>query len=254
MTSAESLRALLSAVQSGTQTVEGALAALAYLPYEDVGFAKLDHHRGLRKGFPEVVYGQGKTGSQIARALDRLAGPEGVALATRVGDAKAAEVVQTVAAARFEPEARAVVVDRRPGQQLVDGVVVVTAGTSDAAVAAEAVLTAELMGCRAARIADVGVAGIHRLLAQVPVLSQARAIVVVAGMEGALPGVVAGLVSAPVIAVPTSVGYGVHMGGLAPLLTMLNACAPGMAVVNIDNGFGAGYMAAAIARPGESPC
>ncbi len=241
------LRELLAAVAAGRTDVEAALGELRTLPYEDIGFAKVDHHRALRDWMPEVVLGQGKTPEQvvgIARTLleraDRL-------LVTRLEPAAAAALLEAVPDAKLHESARCVTVERVPVPKQ-EGVAVLCAGTADMPVAEEAAITADLAGNAVKRMYDVGVAGIHRLLDQVPALREQRALVVVAGMEGALPSVVAGLVTAPVIAVPTSIGYGASFNGLAPLLAMLNACAAGVAVVNIDNGFGAGYMAAAINR------
>lgn len=227
--------------------MEAALGELRTLPYEDIGFAKVDHHRGLRDWMPEVILGLGKTPEQvvgIARTLleraDRL-------LVTRLEPEAARALVEAIPDARLHEAARCVTVERVavPKQE---GVAVLCAGTADLPVAEEAAITAELAGNAVRRMYDVGVAGIHRLLDQVPALREQRALVVVAGMEGALPSVVAGLVTAPVIAVPTSVGYGASFSGLAPLLAMLNSCAAGVGVVNIDNGFGAGYLAASINR------
>jgi len=241
------LRDLLAAVASGETGVEAALGDLRTLPYEDIGFAKVDHHRALRDWMPEVVLGLGKTPEQvvgIARTLleraDRL-------LVTRLEPAAAQALLEAIPDARLHEAARCVTVERAPVPKQ-EGVAVLCAGTADLPVAEEAAITAELAGNAVRRMYDVGVAGIHRLLDQVPALRDQRALVVVAGMEGALPSVVAGLVTAPVIAVPTSVGYGASFQGLAPLLAMLNACAAGVAVVNIDNGFGAGYLAASINR------
>jgi NCAIR mutase (PurE)-related protein len=234
----DALVAILEAVRTGDLEVPAAIDRLGRWPYEDTGFAR----------FPEVVYCPGKTPEQVAIAVERLAAEHDVVLATRATAEQAAAATQLTPDARFRPEARAIVVDRRTAPPSVPGVAVVSAGTSDAPVAAEAALTADLLGCVVDRTDDVGVAGLHRLLDRLPALQSARAVVVVAGMEGALPGVVAGLIEAPVIAVPTSVGYGTHLGGLAPLLTMLNSCATGLAVVNVDNGFAGGYMAALIAR------
>lgn len=227
--------------------MEAALGELRTLPYEDIGFAKVDHHRALRDWMPEVILGLGKTPEQvvgIARTLleraDRL-------LVTRLEPEAARALLEAIPDARHHEAARCVTVERVavPKQE---GVAVLCAGTADLPVAEEAAITAELAGNAVRRMYDVGVAGIHRLLDQVPALREQRALVVVAGMEGALPSVVAGLVTAPVIAVPTSVGYGASFRGLAPLLAMLNACAAGVGVVNIDNGFGAGYLAASINR------
>ena len=224
------------------------LSQLRGLPYQDLDFAKVDHHRSIRKGFPEVVFGEGKTVEQIvsiARAhllsADRL-------LITRASAEVYSAVRSEVPDATYEETAAAIVVDRRDRREQTPGVLVVCAGTADLPVACEAVVTAEIMDCEIERVFDVGVAGIHRLLDHLPALQRARVVVAVAGMDGALPSVVGGLVSAPVIAVPTSIGYGASFDGLAALLAMLNSCAPGVGVVNIDNGFGAGYLAAVINR------
>jgi NCAIR mutase (PurE)-related protein len=233
-------------VERGIISVREAVSALQTLPYEDLGFAKLDHHRDLRKGFPEVILGQGKTAEQITILSEKLLMKNNRLLVTRATKDVFLEVQRAVPDAEYGEMSRTIVVDRRRNTRLKSGVLVVTAGTSDIAVAEEAVVTAQLMGNRVKRVYDVGVAGIHRLLAELPELSKARVIVAVAGMEGALPSVIGGLVSAPVIGVPTSNGYGASLGGLAALLAMLNSCAPGLSVVNIDNGFGAGYLAALI--------
>lgn len=241
------LREILEALGGGRLSVEEALARLRHLPYEDLGFAVLDHHRALRTGFPEVVLGEGKTPAQVVAAAVALAAQSERLLVTRV-DAETFHLVQErLSDAVYHAAARAITIDRRPETKR-PGVVVCCAGTADMPVAEEATVTAELMGSAVDCLYDVGVAGIHRLLDRMDTLRRARAIVVVAGMEGALPSVVAGLVAAPVIAVPTSVGYGAAFRGLAPLLAMLNSCAAGVAVVNIDNGFGAGYLAAVINR------
>ena len=205
----------------------------------------MDHHRALRRGFPEVVLGEGKSAEQVAAIAERLAAQSDRLLITRVDVDSYRAVKERLPDARYHADARAITVDRG-GEPRWPGVAVLCAGTSDLAVAEEAAVTAEVMGTQVDRFYDVGVAGIHRLLDKLEPMRSARALVVVAGMEGALPSVVAGLVAAPVIAVPTSVGYGASFGGLAPLLAMLNSCAAGVAVVNIDNGFGAGYMAAVI--------
>jgi NCAIR mutase (PurE)-related protein len=241
------LRDLLRSVEDGTIAVDEAVERLRRLPYEDLGFAEVDHHRALRTGFPEVVLGLGKTPEQIAGIVDRLAGQADTVLVTRAGVEAYDLVKERLPNARYHAAARAITLEREPVTRH-PGVVVCCAGTSDLPVAEEARVTAELMGSAVDSMYDVGVAGIHRLLDKVERLQAARAIVVVAGMEGALPSVVAGLVSAPVIAVPTSIGYGASFQGLAPLLGMLNACAAGVSVVNIDNGFGAGYIAATINR------
>lgn len=228
-------------------SVEAAVDDLRHLPYEDLGFAKVDHHRALRDLMPEVILGEGKTPDQIASIGAALVARSGRLLATRV-DRDAFRALQAeVPDAVYHDLARVAIVDRDP-RPLLPGVAVVCAGTADLPVAQEAVLTARMAGSEANLITDVGVAGIHRLFDQLPAIRSANALVVVAGMEGALPSVVAGLVSVPVIAVPTSIGYGAHFQGIAPLLAMLNACAAGVSVVNIDNGFGAGYSAALINR------
>jgi len=240
----ESIRLLLEEVSRGVVAVDDAVERLRTLPYETVGnFAHLDQHRALRTGFPEVVFGQGKTPDQVAQIVERLAGRNDRVLVTRVSEEMSAAVLPRFPEMVYHAQARALVLDRANGRVKKPGVLVATAGTADVPVAEEAALTADLMGSAVERIYDVGVAGIHRLLNQLDRLRQARVIVVVAGMDGALPSVVGGLVSVPVIAVPTSVGYGASFHGLAALLTMLNSCAAGVAVVNIDNGFGAGVLA-----------
>ena len=242
------LRRLLDEIKAGQITTESALAELRSMPFNDLGFAKVDNHRALRTGFPEVVFGQGKTPAQVAILARELLECGDTLLVTRASPEAFEAVADEVPDAIYDGTACTVVVDRRPEHDQVDGVVVASGGTSDAPVAKEAVVTAELMGCRVTQVLDVGVAGLHRLLASLDVLQGARVVVAVAGMEGALPSVVGGLVEAPVIAVPTSVGYGASFGGMTALLAMLNSCAPGVSVVNIDNGFGAGYLAAMIAR------
>lgn len=243
---------MLKQVRDGRTSVEKAVERLRGLPYEDIGFAKVDHHRLLHKGFPEVIYCPGKTEEQIVEIARRLAVSGSSLLATRAEPGVYEAVRKVFPEAEYHREARAVVIrSRDEAPPLLGCVGVVSAGTADLPVAEEAALTAELMGSRIERIFDVGVAGIHRLLDNWEKLNRARVLVVVAGMEGALASVVGGLASCPVIAVPTSIGYGANFGGLAPLLTMLNSCATGVAVVNIDNGFGAGYTAALINRVGE---
>ena len=249
---AESLQILLESVRDGSVTVPRAMEALRDLPYQDLGYAKLDHHRPLRTGWPEVVLAEGKTADQVAGIVPAMAGRGHPVLVTRAEPPVYEAVVAKVATARYHELARCIVVpEDGVGQPADAGLLIVTGGTADLPVAEEAALTAELMGCKASRVNDVGVAGLHRLLAQRERLQEARVIIVVAGMEAALASVVSGLVSAPVIAVPTSVGYGASFGGLAALLGMLNSCAPGVGVVNIDNGFGAGYLAAQICRMPE---
>jgi len=249
---AERIRALLAEVAKGERTVEQALAELEHLPFRDLGFANVDHHRALRTGFPEVVLGLGKSAEQIAAILNELRVSGANLLATRVDADKARIVLPSVPGARYADAARAIVVEQRPIVERGRGTIVVaSAGTSDLPVAEEAALTAELLGNRVERVHDVGVAGIHRLIARREQLTRAAVIVVVAGMEGALPSVVAGMVARPVVAVPTSIGYGASFGGIAALLGMLNACAAGVTVVNIDNGFGGGYAAGLINRRDE---
>ena len=243
----------MESVAKGQRPVDEAMRELADLPFRDLGFARVDHHRHLRRGLPEVVLGEGKTAAQIAGIIGELltgsGGDGGPVLATRVDAAKAAEVERLVPAVRYDAVARCLVAGERPFVDRGRGpVVVVCAGTSDIPVAEEAALTATLFGSRVDRIHDVGVAGLHRLLAVRERLEAATVIVVVAGMEGALPSVISGLVGRPVVAVPTSVGYGASFGGVAALLAMLNACSSGITVVNIDNGFGAGFAAALINR------
>lgn len=242
----EKLKDLLERLQGGDVSIESALAELNHLPYEDLGFAKLDHHRALRRGFPEVVLGLGKTPEQIALITKSLTEKTDRVLVTRATPEAFAMVRSSVPDAQFHEASKAIVVDRRTNPVLTPGVLIVTAGTSDLPVAEEAALTAHLMGCEVDRVTDVGVAGVHRVLDQLPVLQKAKVIIAVAGMEGALPSLVSGLVSAPIIAVPTSIGYGASFGGIAALLGMLSSCSPGVSVVNIDNGFGAGYMAGLI--------
>ncbi len=243
---------MLTAVKEGRLEVAQAAERLQMLPYENLGFARVDHHRYLRRGFPEVVYCPGKTVEQIVAIVGRLAVTGGTVLATRAGKDTFEAVKKEHNAAQYYPEARAIVIHGQDQQAPIGYVAVTSAGTADLPVAEEAALTAELIGSRVERIYDVGVAGIHRLFDNWDKLNKARVIVVVAGMEGALASVVGGLATCPVIAVPTSIGYGSHFGGLAPLLTMLNSCATGVAVVNIDNGYGAGYIAALINRIGEA--
>ena len=249
---AEALRNLLESVRDGGVTVNGAMESLRDLPYQDLGYARLDHHRPLRTGWPEVVLAEGKTKEQVAGIVAAMCGRGQPVLVTRASPEVYDTVTGEVPTARYNALARCIVVADAGAKAPADvGLLIVTGGTADLPVAEEAALTAELMGCKAGRVNDVGVAGLHRLLAQRDRLQAARVIIAVAGMEAALASVVSGLVSAPVIAVPTSVGYGASFGGLAAMLGMLNACAPGVGVVNIDNGFGAGYLAAQICRMSE---
>jgi NCAIR mutase (PurE)-related protein len=245
----EKLKLLLEDIKTGRCEIAEALGILKHLPTENLEFACLDHHRHLRTGFPEVVFGENKSPSQIGEIMARMLTHGGVALATRVTPEKAMEVTSRLVGLVYHEEARMLVGNRRAAASIGRGLIlVISAGTSDIPVAEEARVTAASLGHRVERMYDVGVAGIHRLLAGRELIEQATVLVVVAGMEGALPSVVGGLVDKPVVAVPTSIGYGTGLGGIAALLGMLNSCAPGVAVVNIDNGFGAGCMAAAIDR------
>ena len=245
---AESIRKLFEQVRNGKLSPDAAVARLRHLPFEDLGFAKVDHHRALRAGMPEVILGEGKTPAQVATVFARLAKHGGNILATRANEKQFAAVKKRIRAAEYRPLARAIVLQRDQRQYGKGVIAVVSAGTSDIPVAEEAVATAELMGNEVEHFYDVGVAGIHRLLANREALTKARVVIVCAGMEGALPSVVGGLVGVPVIAVPTSVGYGASFKGLTALLGMLNSCASNVSVVNIDNGFGAGYVASLINR------
>jgi NCAIR mutase (PurE)-related protein len=244
--SPKTLLELLTALQKGTTTPQEVLERLAHLPYEDLEFAKIDHHRALRTGMPEVIYGAGKTEGQVVEIFERMARAGGNVLATRVAPLAAEGVLARIPSAVHNAIARTLVLRQQEEPARLGPLAVICAGTSDLPVAEEAAVTAEIMGNKVVRIFDVGVAGLHRLLAQRTVLTQARVIIACAGMEGALPTVVAGLVRAPVIAVPTSIGYGASFGGIAALLGMLNSCAPNVAVVNIDNGFGAACFANSI--------
>jgi NCAIR mutase (PurE)-related protein len=244
----QALRRLLEQVKKKQVSPDEAIERLRHLPFEDLGFAKVDHHRALRQGMPEVIFSQGKTPRQVSGIFARLAKHGGNVLATRASEEQFAAVAAEVPGVEYRALARAAVL-KRDAKKYGKGVIaVVSAGTSDIPVAEEAVVTAELMGNNVRHVYDVGVAGIHRLLAHREALDKARVIIVCAGMEGALPSVVGGLVGVPVIAVPTSVGYGAAFGGLAALLGMMNSCASNVSVVNIDNGFGAGYVASLINR------
>ena len=246
----ENVRAMLEGVKDGNVSVDDALLRLKAAPFEDLGYAKVDLHRAVRQGAAEVIYGAGKTPEQITGIAARMRehGVEPI-LITRLSP-EAAEIVAGSIDLDYRAEARIGIVGRIPEPDGAGIVVVATGGTSDIPVAEEAALTAEVHGSRVVRLYDVGVAGLHRLLAHTEELMAARAIVAVAGMEGALASVIGGLVDCPVIAVPTSVGYGASFGGIAALLAMLNSCASGVSVVNIDNGFGAGYLANRINHPG----
>jgi NCAIR mutase (PurE)-related protein len=244
----DQLRTLLEEVRTGAIEVDAAVDRMRHMPFEDLGFAKLDHHRALRHGLTEVIFGKGKTPEQIAVIAARLLEKSANLLITRTDESVASRLKQTFPDAEYFPLSGSVRVWRDRAIRGKGKLAVVCAGTSDIPVAEEAQVTAEVMGNEVEAIYDVGVAGIHRLIASSERLSQARVVVVAAGMEGALPSVVGGMVSAPVIAVPTSVGYGASFHGLAALLGMLNSCASNVTVVNIDNGFGAGYVASLINR------
>jgi len=244
----ESIRKLFEQVRAGKLSPDEGVERLRHLPFEDLGFAKVDHHRALRAGMPEVVFGPGKTPAQVAAIFTRLAKHGKNVLATRANQEQFTAVRKSIRAAKFEEAARAIVLRRdhkRYGKGLIT---VISAGTSDIPVAEEAAVTADLMGNEVERIYDVGVAGIHRLLAHGEAISRSRVAIVCAGMEGALPSVVGGMIGVPVIAVPTSVGYGAAFQGMAALLGMMNFCASNVSVVNIDNGFGGGYVASLINR------
>ena len=243
------LEHLLEEVRAGHLSVAEALKRLHTLPFEDLGFARVDHHRQLRQSFPEVVFAAGKNLEQIKGILTSLDARSDHILVTRLAPDKAAALATEFPEARYYPDSQSWTLSRGKIPDRGRGLIlVISAGTSDIPVSEEALVTARIMGHRAEALYDVGVAGLHRLLAHQDLLAQATCFIVVAGMEGALPSVVAGLVDRPVVAVPTSIGYGASFGGLAALLAMLNSCATGIAVVNIDNGFGAGYLAAMINR------
>ena len=246
----DSLKKILNEVAAGKRSVDDAATSLTHLDYEDIRYAHVDHHRSLRKGFPEVIFGQGKTSAQIIGIMEKMIlHQESVILVTRIDKDKACEVTARFPEAAYHSDANIVLLQR--GEIPIQGrgmILVLSAGTSDIPVAREACLTAMAMGNRVESVIDVGVAGIHRLFNHKELIEKAAVLIVVAGMEGALPSVVAGMVNRPVIAVPTSIGYGVSLGGLTALFAMLNSCSSNVAVVNIDNGFGAGYMASTINR------
>lgn len=243
---AERLKKALNDFRAGRVTIEKTLRLLKDLPYKDLGFAKIDNHRNLRRGFPEVVFGKGKTPEQILKIAARIISHDGLLLITRTDEKVFKKLKKIYPGIKFEKTAG--IISYRTGEPVRKKglVLIITAGTSDMPVAEEARATLELMGNKVEMLYDVGVAGLHRVLDKKHTLEKANIIIVIAGMEGALASVVSGLVSKPVIAVPTSVGYGASFGGIAPLLTMMNCCSPGVAVVNIDNGFGAAYFASMI--------
>ncbi len=244
----QGIEQLLCSVKEGNLSVEAALDRLKDLPYEELGFAKVDHHRALRTGHPEVIFCQGKTTQQVVQIMDRLAAKSCNILATRVNAEQAEALLKHHPGLIYNQLARCVVVNPQEISEPQGRILVISAGTADLPVAEEAVVTARVMGNQVDTLYDVGVAGIHRLLENRHRLDLAQVIIVVAGMEGALASVIGGMVDKPVVAVPTSVGYGANFGGLAALLAMLNSCASGVGVVNIDNGFGAAALAAAITR------
>jgi hypothetical protein len=243
------LEDLLRKVRSGKTSIEKAIAQLKSLPFEDLGYARIDHHRSLRKGFPEVIWGEGKSSNQILSIMKEMKKKGQNVLITRLDGKKAKDIQKVFPKCRYYARSKVLTYLIHPmGSEGKGTILVITAGTTDIPVAEEAVITAQFMGNHVETLYDVGVAGIHRLLSERERLEGARVLIVVAGMEGALPSVVGGLVDRPVIAVPTSVGYGASFGGITALLAMLNSCASGVAVVNIDNGFGAGYMASLMNR------
>jgi len=245
----ESLHKLLHLVATGKTSVDDAARALKHISFENINFAQIDHNRSLRKGFPEVIFGQGKTAEQIISIIEKILKQEDIVLVTRVSRNKANKIKSHFPDIEYHEDARMIVFKKNKiPMQGKGNILILSAGTSDIPVAKEAYLTAENMGNQVEAVFDVGVAGIHRLFNYKKKIDDASVLIVVAGMEGALPSVVAGMVSRPVIAVPTSVGYGVSLGGLTALFAMLNSCSSNVAVVNIDNGFGAGYFASVINR------
>jgi len=237
---------ILNQVHRGTMTPKEAMAALKDYPYQDLGFAKVDHHREIRKGYPEVIYGLGKTDDQIVQIAKSIVQKGSNLLITRVEPATSAKIRKAIPKAAYNPSGKIVFLRNKPSLPGQGTILILTAGTSDMPVAEEAFVTGEMLGNTVERVYDVGVAGLHRLLGEYERIKKARVIIVCAGMEGALPSVVAGLFSVPIIAVPTSVGYGASFKGVAALLAMLNSCPGGVGVVNIDNGFGAAYLASLI--------
>ena len=244
----QEIKGIMQKVRSGKIEVDDAIRKLKFLPFEDLGYAKIDHHRELRKGFPEVVYCQSKTVKQVGEIVKRLAKKNATILATRATKEMFNAVKKNIKNSEYNKNSKTIIINRQKNKrsQSKNKILVITAGTSDINVAEEAAIVAETMGSEVERIYDVGVAGLHRLLNNKNKIEGANVLVVVAGMDGVLPSVVSGLFGKPIIAVPTSVGYGASFKGIAPLLTMLNSCSPGVVVVNIDNGFGAGYFASMI--------
>jgi len=244
---AKAIKEVLESVLGGRLTVDQALEQLKRLPFENLSYACVDHHRSLRKGFPEVVFGEGKSVKQILGVMEAMVDQQDTVMITRVSAEKSKSILEKYPGALYDPDARMIILATKPIKPASKGLImVIAAGTSDIPVAQEALLTAKTMGHRVESLYDVGVSGIHRLMQNDKLWTEASVFIVVAGMEGALPSVVGGLVDKPVIAVPTSVGYGASFGGITALLGMLNSCASNVSVVNIDNGFGAGYVAATI--------
>ena len=244
--SKRSIKKVLTHLKSGKISHRAAFKKLEHFPFHDMGFAKIDFHRAVRKGFPEVVFAPGKKDRDIAEIAKRIIASGSTLLITKATPELYGRLHTVIPDLRFDENARMIYFRKRITRPKKNAVLIVTAGTSDIPVAEEAALTLELFGNRAEKLYDVGVAGIHRVVGNIPLLKKAKVIIVVAGMEGALASIIGGLVACPVIAVPTSIGYGASFGGLSPLLTMLNSCAPGVCVMNIDNGFGAGYFAGLI--------
>ena len=245
----QKIRGIMRKVANRKMGIDDAVKKMRFMPFEDIGFAKLDHHRALRKGFPEVVFCQNKTKEQVAGIIKNMASRDADVLATRATKDMFDEIKRHVKNARYNPLSKTIsIIKNKNNKNKKNKMLILSAGTSDINVAEEAAAVAEAMGNRVERLYDVGVAGLHRLLGNKKKLAEANVLIVIAGMDGVLPSVVSGLIGKPVIAVPTSVGYGASFKGIAPLLTMLNSCSPGVVVVNIDNGFGAGYFASLINR------
>ena len=242
----QKIKRIMLGVKSKKIKVNEAIKKLKFMPFEDLGFAKIDYHRALRKGFPEVVFCQNKTKEQVVSIVKKLASSNSGVIATRATEEMFNEVKKYIKNAKYNKISKTIIIQNNKKQQKKGKILVLSAGTSDISVAEEAAVVAEAMGNKVERLYDVGVAGLHRLLGNKEKLADANVLIVVAGMDGVLPSVVSGLFGKPIIAVPTSVGYGASFKGIAPLLTMLNACSPGVVVVNIDNGFGAGYFASLI--------
>ena len=241
------VKGIMENVKNGKVSVDDAIRKLKFLPFEDLGFVKIDHHRALRKGFPEVVYCQNKTKKQVVGIINKLEKNNSVILATRATEEMYKEVKKHIKSSNYNKISKTIIINKNKKKQLKKGkILIVSAGTSDIPIAEESAVVAESMGNKVERLYDVGVAGLHRLLNNKEKIEDANVLVVVAGMDGVLPSVVSGIFGKPIIAVPTSVGYGASFKGIAPLLTMMNSCSPGVVVVNIDNGFGAGYFASMI--------